>query len=288
MDGLILIDKPRDITSFVAVAVVRRAMGEKKCGHTGTLDPLAEGLLPILTGKATKLACFFSEGDKAYRGKLTFGSATDSYDSTGTVTESGGRIPSLSEIETVLPEFLGKQLQTPPMYSAIKQNGVALYKLARQGQSTAIPPREITIYDITPVEYTDGVLIFDVHCSKGTYIRSLCVDLAERLGTYGHMSALTRTKTLGFSIEQAMPLYQAEQRLKAGDTSMVLSPEQALPFGSYTPPDFFATLLSNGCAVATHKLKNCPKGPVWVKKGDSLLGIGQILEDDTFKITIHM
>lgn len=287
-DGLILIDKPQGITSFVAVAVVRRALGVKHCGHTGTLDPMATGLLPILTGKATKLSTYLLEGDKSYEAVLKFGENTDSFDSTGQVTERGGRIPTLEEIEGILPRFVGKQMQVPPMFSALKRDGVALYKLARQGKSVDLPPREIEIYSLKILEYQNGTLRFAVDCSKGTYIRSLCKDIAQSLGTYGHMSALRRTATCGFLVQEAIPLAKAEDKLKNGETDILLSMQQALRLSEYRPPAFFARLLSNGCAVELQKLKGCPKEMCWVYDGDKLLGIGKALEEGTFKIVTHL
>lgn len=287
-DGLILIDKPAGITSFVAVAIVRRALGVKHCGHTGTLDPMAEGLLPILTGKATKLSAFMLEGDKSYEACLKFGESTDTYDSTGTVLKSGGRIPSRSELEAVLPQFTGKQMQVPPMFSALKKDGVALYKLARRGESIDLPAREICIYSLRLLDYENGVAKLAVDCSKGTYIRSLCKDIAEKLGTYGCMSALRRTGTCGFSLEQAVPLEVAEQRLKSGDESCLLPMQRALQLGEYHPPAFFARLLKNGCAVDVKKLGGCPEKRCWVYDEESLLGIGERREDGTFKIVTHL
>ena len=287
-DGLILIDKPKDIPSFVAVAVVRRALGVKHCGHTGTLDPMATGLLPILTGRATKLSAYLLEGDKSYRATLRFGANTDSYDITGKVTESGGRIPTRAELEAILPRFTGKQMQVPPMFSAIKKDGVAMYKLARDGKSLDLPAREIEIYRLELLSYEKGEAVLEVDCSKGTYIRSLCKDIAQHLGTYGCMAALCRTATCGFSLQQAMPLYEAEEKLKSGESSMLLPPEKALSFASYTPPAFFAKLLKNGCAVDVKKLKGCPESLAWVYDGEALLGVGKILEDNTFKIITHL
>ena len=287
-DGLILIDKPEGITSFVAVAVVRRALGVKRCGHTGTLDPMATGLLPVLTGNATKLSSFLLEGDKCYEATLTFGENTDSYDSTGQVTESGGRIPEREEIESILPQFVGKQMQIPPMFSALKRDGVALYKLARQGKSVDLPPREIEIYSLKLMEYNDGEARLAVHCSKGTYIRSLCKDIAKALGTYGCMSALRRTATCGFSIENAVALDKAEQKLKNGETDILLPVQQALSLKEYRPPAFFARLLLNGCAVDIKKLKGCPTEMCWVYDEQTLLGIGHAQADGTFKIVTHL
>ncbi|MBR5782822.1 MAG: tRNA pseudouridine(55) synthase TruB [Clostridia bacterium] len=288
MGGLILIDKPAGITSFVAVAVVRRALGVKHCGHTGTLDPMAEGLLPILTGKATKLSAYMLEGDKSYTAVLRFGVHTDSYDTTGKVLSVGGRIPTEQEIRDILPRFVGRQLQTPPMFSALKRDGVALYKLAREGKSVELAPREIEIYRLEMTDFSDGEATLEIDCSKGTYIRSLCKDIGEALGTYGCMASLRRTATCGFSIGDALPLETAETQLKAGDFSALMPPEKALPLESYAPPAFFARLLRNGCAVHVKKLKGCPETESWVYDEGSLLGIGKTLQDGTFKIITHL
>ena len=287
-DGLILIDKPEGITSFVAVAVIRRALGVKHCGHTGTLDPMATGLLPVLTGRGTKLSGYLLEGDKSYRATLRFGAHTDSYDSTGKVLMEGGRIPTREQLEQVLPRFVGKQQQVPPMFSAIKKDGVAMYKLARDGKSVALESREICIYRLELLSYENGEAVLDVDCSKGTYIRSLCVDIARALDTYGCMSALRRTATCGFTVEQALPLEQAEQALKDGDTSCLLSCQQALTLPVYRPPAFFARLLQNGCAVDVKKLKDSPQELCWIMDGETCLGLGKRLEDDTFKIVTHL
>lgn len=287
-DGLILIDKPAGITSFVAVAIVRRALGVKHCGHTGTLDPMAEGLLPILTGKATKLSAYMLEGDKSYTARLRFGYATDSYDITGNITDEGGRIPTEGEVRAVLGQFVGKQMQVPPMFSALKKDGVALYKLARQGKELQLEPRPIEIYRLEMTDYANGEATLEIDCSKGTYIRSLCKDIAEALGTYGCMAALRRTATCGFSVDEAIRLEDAETRLKAGDESMLRTMDETLPLAKYTPPAFFARLLGNGCAVDIKKLKDCPKGLCFVYDGEILVGIGRIQEDQTFKIVTHL
>ncbi len=286
-DGLILIDKPEGITSFVAVAVVRRALGVKHCGHTGTLDPMATGLLPVLTGRATKLSAYLLEGDKSYQAVLRFGEDTDSYDITGKVLHTGGRIPTREELEAVLPRFVGKQQQKPPMFSAIKKDGVAMYKLARKGEQVELAAREIEIYSLRLTDYRAGEATLEVDCSKGTYIRSLCKDIATALDTYGCMAALRRTATCGFRVEDALPLQLAEERLRA-EEDIVLGMEQAISLPTYTPPAFFAKLLQNGCAVDMKKLKGCPKERCWVRSEQTLLGIGEPTEEGCLKIVTHL
>ena len=289
MDGLILIDKPSDVTSFGVVARIRRVSGEKKCGHAGTLDPMAQGLLPVLVGKGTKLSSFLLEGDKRYTATLRFGLSTDTYDITGAVLEKEESSATREKLAAVLPQFLGEISQIPPAFSAIKQGGVPLYKRARRGEEVSIPPRSVTIYSIDLIDFNDETkeAVLDVHCSKGTYIRSLCVDIANAMGEKGTMAALKRTETLGFSLTDALPLEAAMERLASGDSDIVLPLEKAVPLPIFTPPAFFATLLSNGCAVEQKKLGEIPQGKCWVM-GEKLLGIGEKREDGTFKIIVHI
>lgn len=284
-DGIILIDKPSGITSFTAVAILRRRLGVK-CGHSGTLDPLATGLLPIMCGKATKLCTYLTEGDKKYRAAMKFGIATDTYDTTGNITETDDKRVTLDMIKAVIPEFTGKIKQIPPAYSAIKVGGTALYKLAREGKEVKAPEREITIYSIDIISFEDRELVIDVHCSKGTYIRSLCHDIAKKLGTVGAMSQLRRTETGGWTVENAV----APDREDIEEH--IISIDKALEsFPSFDPGDFFARLLSNGCAIDIKKLKNVPQGLCRVYRKDKLLGVGNRAEKDGteyFKIITHL
>lgn len=283
-DGIVLINKPEGITSFTAVAKVKRILGVK-CGHSGTLDPLATGLLPIMCGKATKLCQYLTDGDKLYRAELTFGIETDTHDITGTVTKTDTRSISIAEVEAILPRFIGKIKQTPPVYSAIKVNGTALYKLARSGkQDIDVPEREITINSITVLSFSENKMIFDVACSKGTYIRSLCRDIAKSLDTVGTMSALTRIETGGWNLKDAVSLED--------DIEKHLIPiEKALSYmPHYTPNMFFARLLENGCEIDPVKLKGLPLENCLVY-GENLIGIGGIIEKGDkklFKIITHL
>lgn len=283
-DGIILINKPQGITSFAAVAQVRRALNVK-CGHSGTLDPIATGLLPVMCGKATKLCSYLTNGDKAYRATLRFGIETDTHDITGSVTKTCERVVTLEQIQAVLPRFIGKIKQIPPAYSAIKVGGQALYKLTREGKKAEIPEREITVYSIETVDFFAGELIMDIECSKGTYIRSLCRDIARALGTVGTMSALMRTKTCGWTVEDAV-LPDSDELERH-----IISMDDALSeFPSFYPEPFFARLLSNGCAVNVNKLKGLPDGLCRVYS-DRLLGLGNTHENDggmVFKLLTHL
>lgn len=208
MQGLLLLDKPENITSYGAVARVKRLTGEKHVGHTGTLDPMATGVLPVLLGRATALSAYLLDADKRYLAGVRLGVTTDTADSTGTVTSESPVTVTGDELAAVLSAFTGRQLQTPPMFSALKKNGVPLYRLARAGQTFTLPPREIEIYSLTQTAPLDenGCFSIDVRVSKGTYIRSLCRDIGEKLGCGAVMTSLRRVETSGFSLGECVPL----------------------------------------------------------------------------------
>jgi tRNA pseudouridine55 synthase len=208
MQGFILLNKPSGITSFSAVAKIKRLSGEKRVGHTGTLDPMATGVLPVLLGRATTLSSIMLDANKRYTATVKLGITTDTEDITGTVlTENPVNVSAL-QIEDALKHFTGKITQTPPMYSALKKDGVRLYDLARQGKSVEIPSREVEIFNINLISPLDVENCFkiDVLVSKGTYIRSLARDIGEYLGCGATLSALERTDTCGFSIENCVKL----------------------------------------------------------------------------------
>lgn len=208
MQGLLLINKPEGITSFKAVAILRRITDTKKIGHTGTLDPLATGVLPILIGRATGLSDYLLNSDKRYTATVKAGISTDTLDITGEVLSENEPDFTQEKLKEALEKLTGKQLQYPPVFSAIKKDGVPLYKLARKGQEVVVQPREITVPSIKLLEFSPKEYTFkiDVLCSKGTYIRSLCRDIGEYLGCGAVMTELTRTKTGSFSLEQCVDL----------------------------------------------------------------------------------
>ena len=214
MNGIILINKEKGCTSHDVVNKVKHIFN-KKVGHTGTLDPDATGLLPILIGKGTKLSYYLINHDKEYEVTLKLGERTDTADSEGKVIEKqevNVEILSEEEISKVLDSFLGKQEQIPPMYSAIKLNGKKLYEYARKNIEVDVKPREIEIYDIklNKVDEEEKLICFTVHCSKGTYIRSLCEDIAQSLGTIGYMKELNRTKVGIFDIKDSISIEELE------------------------------------------------------------------------------
>ena len=208
MDGYLLIDKPEGISSFGVVAQIRRiaseAVGKRlKVGHTGTLDPMATGLLILVLGKYTKRAAEFSKLDKIYEAELTLGSVSTTADKEGELTQKSTRIPSPSQIKSVTNTFIGEIMQTPPAFSAIKVGGQRAYKLARAGKEVKIEPRKVHIYSLENVKYDYPKLKFTVHVSSGTYIRSLAEDIGENLATGAYLSNLHRTKVGEFNIRHA-------------------------------------------------------------------------------------
>lgn len=211
MDGIILINKEIGYTSQDVVSKVKKILNIKKAGHTGTLDPMAEGVLPVLVGNYTKLSKYLIEHDKRYVAVIKLGQKRDTGDSEGKLIEQR-EIKELSEdiIDDVLKTFIGKTMQKPPMYSAIKINGKKLYEYAREGIEVEVPEREIEIFDIKLLDYNVDEIKFEVKCSKGTYIRTLCEDIAEKLGTIGYMEILTRIEVDRFNIVDAITLDELE------------------------------------------------------------------------------
>lgn len=221
MDGIVIINKPKNCTSHDIVQKAKRILNEK-VGHTGTLDPMATGVLPLLVGKGTLCSKYLINHDKIYDVKLTLGRKTDTADSEGTAIEEKD-IPKgvfqKEKLERVLESFLGKQEQMPPMYSAIKVKGKKLYEYARKGEKIEIQPRPIEIYQMEwkQMEEKRKEIQFRVACSKGTYVRSLCEDLAERLGTVGYMSGLNRIQVGNFKIEDAITMEDLAQNIENKD-----------------------------------------------------------------------
>lgn len=208
MNGILLVNKQKNCTSHDVVYKVKKIVKEK-VGHTGTLDPLAEGVLPLLIGKGTLCSKYLIEHDKEYEVVLKLGISTQTMDGEGEVLEEreiGEEVLDKKHIEKILESFVGKQKQTPPMYSAIKVKGKKLYEYARKGEKVEIPKREIEIYNIklVGINREKKEIEFKVSCSKGTYIRSLCTDIAKKLGTIGYMSELKRLKVGNFKIEDTI------------------------------------------------------------------------------------
>ena len=225
MNGVIIIDKPQGKTSHDIVGILRKKCATRRVGHTGTLDPLATGVLPVCIGNATRASDMLTSSDKKYRAVLELGKRSDTLDSEGIITEENAVTASESEIRAVISEFVGESMQIPPMYSAIKKDGKKLYELAREGIETEREPRPINIFSIDVLDISIPYVTIDVHCSKGTYIRSLCDDIGTRLGCGAIMCQLRRTYTAGFSIDDAYTLDELEA---VSDIELLLKPTDSL------------------------------------------------------------
>lgn len=214
MDGILIVNKPQNCTSHDVVYKVKKITNQK-VGHTGTLDPMATGVLPLLIGKGTLCSKYLIEHDKIYKATIQLGKRTTTSDQEGEIIEEqevGDNALDFKYIIEKLKEFLGKQIQTPPIYSAIKVNGKKLYEYARKGQNIEVPKREIEIYEIEllNVDKQNKKIEYKVHCSKGTYIRSLCEDIAKKLGTIGYMASLERLKVGKFMLEDSISIDNLE------------------------------------------------------------------------------
>ncbi len=230
MNSLLLLDKPQGLSSHSAVHRIRKITGEERVGHAGTLDPMATGVLLILLGSAVRLSEWIVDHDKKYRATVKLGIETDTYDATGKVTATRAVNISENEIRAALVSLVGKQNQIPPAHSAIQIQGKRAYKLARQGVEIEMQPRAVEIYSIENITVENDLVAFDVHCSKGTYIRSLAHDLGAKLGAGAHLAALRRTASGNFSIEQSLTLDQVTDAVARNDLEKYLLPmDLAIP-----------------------------------------------------------
>lgn len=252
MNGLVLLDKPSGFTSFKAAAVLRRIYGTKRIGHTGTLDPMATGVLPILVGRATRLCSHVIEADKRYTASIRLGLTTDSLDITGNVITQ--TVPDVGDakLAEALKRFVGTYGQIPPMFSAIKKDGVRLYDLARQGKEIEREPRTVTVHSITLLERNGNDFSVDVHCSKGTYIRSLSDDIGKYLGCGATLAHLRRTAAAGFTIDRCYTLEQIEDEPE----KCLLPAEAAVPYlKSVSVSEQQKIRFMNGAALAADRVK---------------------------------
>lgn len=243
--GVINLNKPKGITSHDAVSRLRRILQQRRIGHTGTLDPLAQGVLPICLGDATRIAEYLSGADKTYRVWMRFGYSSDTLDITGQVKEVESVEISSRDLDKILQNFQGEIEQVPPMYSAISIKGQRLHQLARQGKTIDRPARRVIIHKIEHLNSFKGPLGFEaelrVKCSKGTYIRSLVQDIGKAAGTDAILTDLTREKSGGFSLDQALDFASIEARVESAQTAEILhllSPKQlSLPIRTLTPEE---------------------------------------------------
>ena len=280
MDGILCLDKPDHMTSFACCAVLRRLVGEKKAGHTGTLDPMATGVLPILFGRATRAIPLLPVQDKRYTATLTFGYRSDTLDIWGKVEPTGAGAPTLEDIEAVLPAFRGEIRQVPPMMSALKRDGVRLYDLARRGIEVEREARAVTVrrLDILDYDPQKGDLTLDCACSKGTYIRTICDDLGRRLGCGAVMSALKRTEAAGFDLPACLTLGEARELAAEGALTGRIRPIEDA-FASYPALRVSAgqaARFGHGGALALDRLPAVPSGIVRVQDPQgTFLGLGE-------------
>ncbi len=228
MNGILLIDKQPDWTSNDVVAKLKGILHQRRIGHSGTLDPMATGLLVVFVGRATRAVEFAEGHDKRYIAGLRLGITTDTQDITGRVLEEKKVIVTREELEKALEGFRGQIQQIPPMYSAIKHNGQRLYDIARKGGEVERKPRSITIHDVQVIGGQEGDWLLDVRCSKGTYVRTLCHDLGQTLGCGGCMSSLRRVEAGQFSVDNALTLSQVQQMADAGRVEELLLPVDSL------------------------------------------------------------
>ena len=253
--GLLIIDKPSGMTSHTVVAKVKRITGAVKAGNTVTLDPNATGVMTVMLNSAVKASSFLTGQDKTYLAKLVLGIETNTYDTTGTVLKRyEGDLPGIEQIEAVLPEFRGNILQVPPMFSAIKIGGEKLYDLARKGEEVEREPRTVTIKTLEAEQREDGIYLY-VHCSKGTYIRSLCADIGTKLGCGGVMDSLVRMSVGGFSLDAAITI-DTLTKMSKEEIDNIIIPTESL-FSSVKKidlPEFYERLAKNGAEVYLHKL----------------------------------
>ncbi len=285
MNGVVVIDKEPGFTSFDVVAVVRRILHEKKIGHTGTLDPMATGVLPVLVGSAAKAQVFLPDTDKEYIASFRLGVTTDTLDSSGKVLSQSEKAVPKEALEAVLTRFRGTIEQVVPMYSAVSQNGVRLYELARKGLTVERPSRTVEISSLTLLSYDPDTRTgaIRVACSKGTYIRSLCDDIGAALGCGGIMTALRRTRACGFSEEQAIPLREVEKRAAQAPAQDLLFPTDKLfaPYPALTISEGQAFRFQNGGALSLDRLKQTDalaEGQLvrLYHPGGTFLGLGRV------------
>lgn len=259
MNGVIVVDKAKGNTSFDEIRKIRKEYNIKKVGHTGTLDPMATGVLTILVGEATKLSDYLMNHNKEYIATLTLGEKRDTGDSEGKVIQTK-KVPLFSEksVKETLKSFEGEISQIPPKYSAIKVNGKKLYEYARSGEKIEIQSRKVNIFEINLMEIKENNITFKVHCSKGTYIRTLCEDIAERLGTVGYMSSLRRIRVGNFTLDDVGKIISIEETLK-NEPKYKLKDKELVKF-------------MNGVKITT----NLKDGLVRVYDDDKFVGIAEV------------
>jgi tRNA pseudouridine55 synthase len=278
VDGVLLLDKPGGLTSNRALQTVRRLLDAAKAGHTGTLDPMATGLLPLTFGEATKFSADLLDADKSYRATVRLGTTTTTGDAEGDPLESRPVLATDEEIDAVLARFTGRLEQVPPMHSALKREGRPLYELARAGVTVARAPRPVEIHRLQRVARTGDELVLDVDCSKGTYVRTLAEDIGRTLGCGAHLAALQRTRVGGLALERALTL-SALEAMAPGVRRQQLQPVDAL-LESLPRVELDAALAGRFCLGQRLAIEAEPRGArvrVYAPDGE-LLGTANVTE----------
>ncbi|MBQ7326959.1 MAG: tRNA pseudouridine(55) synthase TruB [Clostridia bacterium] len=279
--GVIIINKEIGPTSQGVVNRVKRLLGASKAGHTGTLDPMATGVLPVLLERGVKASEFMLSSDKHYVATLLLGLTTDTEDVTGEALTESDLIPTEEEVMAAVSSFVGEYMQTPPMYSALKVGGKKLCDLAREGITVERQPRQVTIHSLTAERISEREYTLDVHCSKGTYIRTLCADIGARLGSGGCMKTLCRASASGFSLADAHTLAELENMTEAERESCIFPVEyifRALP--EVKLPAFFAKLAHSGLEIYLKKINlDLPLGArVRLSDEQGFFALGEVRE----------
>ena len=254
-NGIFVLKKEEGMTSQSAVTRVKRLLGADKAGHTGTLDPMATGVLPVLIGRAVKASEYMLSSDKYYRAILRLGMTTDTEDITGEILTRSDKLPDEDEVLLAISEFVGNIRQIPPMYSALKVGGKKLCDLARSGVTIEREARDITVFSIDAKRISDSDYSLDVHCSKGTYIRTLCADIGARLGCGGAMAALERTKASVFTLDDAITLAELEAMADDERCSALVPTERVFAsLKGVKLPEFFEKLARSGLEIYLNKI----------------------------------
>jgi tRNA pseudouridine55 synthase len=282
MTGIIPLKKEENMTSFLAVKRVRGIVGEKKCGHTGTLDPMATGVLPVALGGATRFIELLPTHKKAYKATFRLGLVTDTLDIWGEITEESGKTASFDDVLKVLPQFRGKIKQVPPMYSALKKDGVRLYELARQGVEVEREERECEIFKLEVTKLAENEFSLYTECSSGTYIRSLIYDIGGVLGTGAVMTSLNRSFACGINEDECITLQELENYRDSNELEKVIIPVDKIlseyPKINVTKPQ--GVRFKNGGELFKQRIKgDVPLGLVRVYCDDKFLGLGESLEN---------
>ena len=281
MQGILVVNKRQGITSHDCIYILRDLLGIKKIGHTGTLDPMATGVLPMTIGKATRVSSFIQNSEKEYIATIKFGIETDTEDITGNILERSDKIPTKDEVLEILPKFTGRIEQTPPMYSAVRVDGRKLYKIAREGKVIDRPKREINVSSLKLLETNPFTL--KINCSSGTYVRTLISDIGKELGTFATMTSLIRTKVGPFSVENAIKIDDLESMTKEEIEEKLYPTDFALRnIPKYNVPKSFFERLINGVKFYDNRMND---GKYSIYCRDEFIGIGEFV-DGRLKIKV--